>query len=155
MCEFSLHQTESRPARVSERLITTVFYNTTTHGFSNPRKPKVAVCLLPGTELMFTAPVREGCSDPLVRLIRWTTRACGFSAEPKPKGPAATFVQVNLDDPCEHHDAIKFSDDTYILLTDLEPGQLATVLTLPSDPQCLQGKAREKAETEQHPVLNV
>ena len=53
MCDYSLHVVASRPATVGEKLVTTEFCNTTTRGFSAVGEPKVAVCLLPGTEVVF------------------------------------------------------------------------------------------------------
>src|SRR5262249_21894806 len=53
MCDYSLHNVAPRPAKVSDKLVTTQFPNTITRGFSDPSNPYVAVCLLPGTELAF------------------------------------------------------------------------------------------------------
>jgi hypothetical protein len=42
MCDYSLHDVTSRPAKVGDELVTTEFWNTTTRGFSplgNPRWP--------------------------------------------------------------------------------------------------------------------
>ena len=47
----------------------------------------------------------------------------------------AIFRQVNKDMPRVHHDALEFSDGTYVLLTDLREGQQATVLQLPAQPK--------------------
>jgi hypothetical protein len=43
----------ARPARIGDKLVTTQFSNTTTRGFSAVDEPRVAVCLLPGTEVAF------------------------------------------------------------------------------------------------------
>ena len=53
MCDYSLHQVASRPARVGDKLVTTRFPNTITRGFASVDEPHVAVCLFPGTELAF------------------------------------------------------------------------------------------------------
>ena len=53
MCEYSLHAVRSRAAKVGDRLISTGFPGTETHGFMAVGEPGVAVCLLPGTELVF------------------------------------------------------------------------------------------------------
>jgi hypothetical protein len=56
MCDYSLHNVKTRPARVGDRLTTRVF-NITTRGFSAPEDVSVAVYVLPGTELSFTREV--------------------------------------------------------------------------------------------------
>jgi hypothetical protein len=53
MCDYSLHGVATRPARVGDKLVTTQFWNTTTRGFSAMEEPRVAVCLLAGTEIVF------------------------------------------------------------------------------------------------------
>src|SRR3974390_780948 len=53
MCDYSLHQVASRPAKVADKLVTTDFANSITRGFAAVGQPDVAVCLLPGTELAF------------------------------------------------------------------------------------------------------
>jgi hypothetical protein len=53
MCDYSLHGVSSRPAKVGDKLVTTQFWNTSTLGFSAADEPRVAVCLLPGTEVAF------------------------------------------------------------------------------------------------------
>ena len=52
MCDFSLHAVRSRPAKVGDKLTTRMF-NLSTRGFSAPEDERMAVCLLPGTELSF------------------------------------------------------------------------------------------------------
>jgi hypothetical protein len=56
---YSLHGVATRPARVGDKLVTTQFCNTTTRGFSAVEEPKVAVCLLPGTEIAFEKKVER------------------------------------------------------------------------------------------------
>ena len=53
MCDYSLHNVASRPARVGDKLVSTSFLNSSTRGFAAVGEPNVAVCLLPGTELAF------------------------------------------------------------------------------------------------------
>jgi hypothetical protein len=48
----SLHAVATRPAEVAETLVSTNF-STGTHGFASPGDPKVAVCLRPGTEILW------------------------------------------------------------------------------------------------------
>ena len=50
MCDYSLHNVKTRPAKVGDKLTTRMF-NYGTRGFSAPEDKSVAVCLLPGTEL--------------------------------------------------------------------------------------------------------
>ena len=53
MCDYSLHGVAARPAKIGDKLVTTQFWNTTTRGFSAVDEQRVAVCLLPGTEVAF------------------------------------------------------------------------------------------------------
>ena len=53
MCDYSLQHVASRPAKVGDRLVSTGFFNSITRGFAEVGEPRVAVCLLPGTELTF------------------------------------------------------------------------------------------------------
>jgi hypothetical protein len=46
----------------------------------------------------------------------------------------ARFRQVNVNEPTQHHDALEFSNGAVVLVTDLTPGQRATVLQLPANP---------------------
>jgi hypothetical protein len=124
MCDYSLLEVSSRPARVGDRLVTTQFWNTTTQGFSGVGQPDVAVCLLPGTEIAFDDDVQR--------------RETGFFLSFFKKEPrriphrVGRFRQINLDNPCTHHDAIEFPDGRVVLLTHLSAGQHATVLQLPA-----------------------
>jgi hypothetical protein len=125
MCDYSLHEVPSRPAKVGDTLVSTQFWNTTTQGFSAVGEPKVAVCLLPGTELAFESEVRRKETGFLLSL---------FKKEPRHiPHRVGRFRQVNLDNPCTHHDAIEFPDGQIVLLTHLCIGQQATVLQLPAD----------------------
>src|ERR1700682_5486987 len=58
MCDYSLQHVKSRPAKVGEKLRTR-YFNTGTRAFAAPEDCNTAVCLLPGTELAFTTPVRR------------------------------------------------------------------------------------------------
>ena len=58
MCDYSLQNVKSRPAKVGEKLRTQHF-NTGTIGFAAPEDTKTAVCVLPGTELAFATAVRS------------------------------------------------------------------------------------------------
>jgi hypothetical protein len=57
MCDYSLHNVTTRPAKVGDRL-TTRDFGTGTHGFAASEDASVAVCLLPGSELSFAEEVR-------------------------------------------------------------------------------------------------
>jgi hypothetical protein len=46
----------------------------------------------------------------------------------------ARFRQVDMHIPHTHHDALEFADGTIVPLSQLIPGQWATVLQLPSVP---------------------
>ena len=70
MCDYSLHHVKSRPAKVGDKL-TTHNFSTGTCGFAAPEDSTMAVCILPGTELAFSAEVLCAPSG----LFRWKTRA--------------------------------------------------------------------------------
>jgi hypothetical protein len=125
MCDYSLHGVATRPARVGDKLVTTQFWNTTTRGFSALEEPRVAVCLLPGTEVAFENKVERHLTG-FQLLFRRT--------KPLPHR-VARFRQVNVDNPCTHHDALEFPDGQIVLLTHLREGQRATVLQLPAQPK--------------------
>ena len=117
MCDYSLELVASRPAKVGDKLVSTSFPQTITHGFVSIDDPSVAVCVLPGTELAFEAEVR--CETG--RLIPW--RWLGQKV--------ARFREVNQGRSNAHHDALEFPDGRIVLLTQLCKGQHATVLQLP------------------------
>jgi hypothetical protein len=124
MCDFSLHTIASRPARVGDRLVTTSFVGTYTRGFAASDEPKVAVCLRPGTELVFD------------RDIDWDMPFKMFRRK-RPFGKLVRFRQVNLHNPHTHHDAVEFPNGAVILATRLCKGQRATVLQLPPASQAV------------------
>jgi hypothetical protein len=119
MCDYSLHHVASRPAKVGDKLVTTKFINTPTGGFSAVDNSGVAVCLLPGTELAFERDVE---CEPAFGIL--PTRKVGQRL--------ARFRQVNMDQPCVHHDALEFPDGKIVLVTRLREGQRATVLQMPA-----------------------
>ena len=91
MCDYSLHDVASRSAKVGDKLITTEFWNSTTGGFSAVGEPKVAVCLLPGTEVVFESEVERKMTGFRLNL---------FKREPEHiRHPVARFRQVNLENP--------------------------------------------------------
>ena len=118
MCDYSLHNVASRPARVGDKLISTNFPNSGTRGFASVGEPNVAVCLLPGTELAFEENLQcEG--------------AYGFSFK-KLSHKVARFRQVDKEQLHVHHDALELPDGEIVKLTKLRPGQHATVLQMPA-----------------------
>jgi hypothetical protein len=121
MCDYSLHNVRSRPAKVGDKL-TTHLFNTGTAGFAAPEDSNMAVCVLPGTELAFANQVR--CQLPWFALRKMSAI----------QHTTAIFRQINKEHPCAHHDALEFPDGQIVLLTRLAEGQQATVLQLPADP---------------------
>ena len=119
MCDYSLHDVASRPAKVGDKLVSTQFPNAITRGFADPTQPRVAVCLLPGTELAFEKEVECDASFRFLPTRKSTHKV-------------ARFRQVNLNCPAAHHDALEFPDGKIVLVTDLCEGQEVTVLQLPS-----------------------
>src|SRR6516225_9325112 len=116
MCDYSLHNVKTRPAKVGDKLTTRCF-GTGTRGFAASEDASVAVCLLPGTELSFTNEVRRLGTWP------WSDSVIEHKT--------AIFCQTNKEVPYTHHDALEFPDGTIVLLTLLQKGQQATVLQLP------------------------
>ena len=122
MCDFSLHAVRSRPAKVGDKLTTRMFSLGTT-GFCAPEDHRMAVCLLPGTELSFADQVRQATTWPWKRLFSYKT---------------AIFRQVNKNNRCTHHDALEFPNGEIVLLTNLVASQQATVLQLPAAPESVE-----------------
>ena len=122
MCDYSLQNVRSRPAKVGDKL-TTRDFGTGTRGFAAAEDAAVAVCVLPGTELAFASAVT----------VRYPRFLAGWKVE-KLGHATAIFRQVNKHDPRVHHDALEFSDGRIVLLTRLSEGQEATVLQLPAQP---------------------
>jgi hypothetical protein len=103
---------------------------TPTRGFSAVSEPGVAVCLLPGTELAFDAPVRyNGIIGSVMNFIR---ARLGYKMS---EASLARFRQVELNNPHTHHDAVELADGRIIKLTLLQEGQRARVIQLPAVPQ--------------------
>jgi len=126
MCDYSLQHVASRPAKVGDKLVSSQFVNSITRGFAAVGEPNVAVCLLPGTELVFDRDVE--CDHAL-----------GFFPNKKLRENVARFRQINLDNPYEHHDALEFPSGQVVLLTRLCAGQRATVIKLPAGAQLPEG----------------
>jgi hypothetical protein len=122
MCDYSLQHVSSRPAKVGDKL-TTRNFRTGTLGFAAPENLRMAVCVLPGTELAFSKEV----GIPTVGIFWSKLRRIN-------RHKTAIFRQINKHEPCSHHDALEFPDGHIVLLTKLAAGQEATVLQLPAQP---------------------
>jgi hypothetical protein len=129
MCDYSLHHVASRPAKVSDKLVTTKLTKSSARGFAavgehgaklviHDSPPKVAVCLLPGTELAFDDNVRYDCGF-------------GLFGKARVNHKVARFRQIDVNDPHVQHDALEFPNGQVLKLTQLVAGQTATVLQLP------------------------
>jgi hypothetical protein len=70
MCDYSLQNVRSRPAKVGDRL-TTQDFGTGTRGFAASEDCKMAVCVLPGTELAFANDVAYQSA----RFLRWDVQS--------------------------------------------------------------------------------
>ena len=129
MCDYSLHHVASRPAKVSDKLVTTELARSSARGFAavgehgaklviHDDPPKVAVCLLPGTELAFDDEVRYD-------------RPFSVFGKARVNHKVARFRQIDMSDPQVQHDALEFPNGQVLKLTQLVAGQTATVLQLP------------------------
>ena len=134
MCDYSLHNVKSRPAKVGDKL-TTHNFGTGTRGFAASEDPSMAVCVLPGTELSFAGEV--ACVS--IGLLPWRkSKVTNYRT--------AIFRQVNKDYRATHHDALEFPNGQIVLLTHLNEGQQATVLQLPAAPKTtVEGEAQRRA----------
>jgi hypothetical protein len=121
MCDYSLQNVRSRPAKVGDKL-TARDFGTCTRGFAAAEDTGVAVCVLPGTELAFSNAVT--LTDPFI--LGWKVKKIDYAT--------AIFRQVNKNEPFKHHDALEFPDGRIVLLTRLSEGQEARVLQLPAQP---------------------
>ena len=119
MCDYSIQNVRSRPARVGDKL-TTSDCGTITSGFAAGEDVGVAVCVLPGTELAFSMAVT--LEDPSI--LGWKVKKLDYAT--------AIFRQVNKNETFKHHDALEFPDGRIVLLTRLREGQEATVLQMPA-----------------------
>jgi hypothetical protein len=133
MCDYSLHNVRSRPAKVGDKL-TTRDFRTGTRGFAASEDANLAVCVLPGTELSLAGEVT--CLP--VGLLAWREKVI--------KHKTAIFRQINKERVAEHHDALEFADGQTVLLTFLCEGQQATVLQLPAEPKTVvETEAQQRA----------
>ena len=111
MCDYSLENLKSRPARIGDRLQSARFKDSITHGFRGASDNcNEAVCLLPGTELAFDEPIQSS--------VKYNTNV-------------AKFIQIDIDNPYAHHDALELVSGAIVKVHDLIEGQICNVLQLP------------------------
>src|SRR6185436_3420196 len=101
MCDYSLHNIASRPAKIADKLVTSKFAGTISRGFAAVGEPNVAVCLLPGTEIPFNREVKYG----------------GFLFSSNTGQKTAVFRQINQHEPAAYRDMLEFADGQMILLS--------------------------------------
>jgi hypothetical protein len=130
MCDYSLQNVASRPAKVGEKIMSARFEGTITRGFAAGDDPNVAVCLLPGTEIAFEGEVEY-------------ENAVTFRRERQPAS-VARFRQINTHEPLMHHDALEFPGGEVVLVTRLIEGQHASVLQLPAEPRTAEEAEAQK-----------
>ena len=99
MCDYSLQNVASRPAKVGDRL-TTRDFGTGTLGFAASENDQMAVCVLPGTELAFVNPVE--CRP--AGLLAWLRKRLDHRT--------AIFRQINKERAAAHHDALDSQMDS-------------------------------------------
>lgn len=120
MCDYSLESQLIRAAEVGDELVSSCFANSTTRGFCASGNPNIAVCLLPGTELVFDRRVSyRGVWGLLLQAFQHESRM-------------ARFRKVNQDVDGTHHDALELESGRVVLVNHLREGQRATVLQLPA-----------------------
>ena len=136
MCDYSLHHVASRLAKIEDKLMVTKFNNSITRGFAAIGEPRVAVCLLPGTEIAFEENVE--CEPSF---------GIGILPNKKVSQRLARFRQINLNNAMTHHDALEFSDGQIVLLTRLCEDQQATVLQSPAAPRIVTKEEKQKRES--------
>ena len=123
MCDYSLEHQNSRDAKLEDVIITLQFKNSSTMGFTAVGKAEVAVCLKPGTELMF---------DKTIEVDGFFTWAKLLSRGSYSK--VAVFRKVNLNLIPTHHDALELPDGQIVLINSLCKGQRARIVQLPANP---------------------
>ena len=124
MCDYSLHNVASRPAKVGDKVVSAKFQNSITGGFAAVGEPDVAVCMRPGTELAFDQDVVYSQGFGLI------PPRFGYATIPH---RVARFRQIDMHRPNAHHDALEFPSGEIVLVTMLREDLHATVLQLPAD----------------------
>lgn len=160
MCDYSLESYVSRPAKVGERLRTYTFPSGSAGMvgiYEGPNGPPTllaqamrmlktlngdwdfgcAVCLEPGTELMFSEPIRFAehvfnVASPLGHAAaKFVQLNIAQSLEYTPAGKLIRLYWHNGNKTHER-DAIELPDGSRYLFRDLEPAQNCTVVQLPA-----------------------
>ena len=132
MCDYSLHNVASRPAKVDDKLVSTKFSDHITHGFAAVGEPNVAVCLLPSTEIAFEKEVQYEHGWSVFRTRKLAEKV-------------ARFRQVDKEKPNVHHDALEFPNGQIVLVNGLCEGQHVTVLQLPASPRAVNEMEEQKS----------
>src|SRR5439155_11120274 len=100
-CGESVGVTRSSDAGLPSRCLASSRIEFSAHtGFAAPEDSTTAVCILPGTELAFSAEVI--CAS--FRLSGWRTIS----------SRTAVFRQIDKDVPQVHHDALEFPDGMFV-----------------------------------------
>ena len=131
MCDYSLHNVTSRPAKVDDKLISAKFSTSLTRGFAAVGEPNVAVCLLPGTEVAFENEVEYEHGWSVFRNRKLAVKV-------------ARFRQVDKTKPDVHHDALEFPSGQIVLVNNLCEGQLVTVLQMPASQRAVNDAVGQK-----------
>ena len=98
MCDYSLHNVKTRPAKVGDKL-TTRFFQSGTRGFCAPEDVSVAVCVMPGTELAFDNNVRRERLWPWNKEIKHRLRSSDRSTK-KSHPPITTRWNSQMGQSC-------------------------------------------------------
>jgi hypothetical protein len=123
MCNYSLEATRTRDAVVGDKLITSTFDpKASSVGFAAAEDPACAVCLKPGTEIVFDEPAKCG----------WHNYDCWqpYTANREVLG---TVAIISIEPIAMHDmDVLDFPGHKKQLLRYLAAGQTATVIQLPN-----------------------
>lgn len=131
MCDYSLEIYDTRDAKVGDSLVASRFGSGTT-GFTETGHPMVAVCLRPGTELVFEI------KPKWYSIFGWPTQSTSKTARFRRIDPNYTY---------KHHDALEFPNGKVVMLNDLEEGQKVTVLQLPVEREFTPSKTVKRQDT--------
>ena len=133
MCDYSLQNVKSRPAKVGDKLTTQQLLYWHYAGLLRRKMPTRRFAFFRERSSPLQ-PVR--CRRPR-GLFGWKANMIAHTT--------AIFRQINKDNPRAHHDALEFPDGQIVLLTHVIEGQEATVLQLPAQPAtAAEAKAQER-----------
>lgn len=137
MCDYSLAHLSSRKAVVGDKLVVRAT-TTRTRGLfaSDDGACLEAVCMLPGTEVAFDAPV--------IAASQVDTGGWPQGVNRQLKSTAGIFTQIDMD-LIKHHDAFHFPEDDgqAVLINCLAEGQSLTVIQLPAEKISAQSLVRD------------